>query len=162
MNIAVPPPVREPGPMRCTAVIRNYQKAWFQELRRKVIEEGQPYAIAEAVSPHEILESFDMPYVTSEWWSGIVASRRQSAYYFDNLNAAGYHDGLPRYGALALATAIAPPEHEAPWGGLPKAALIVGNLGVTPSQPPADLDAFLRGEVEKWGKAVRDANIHID
>jgi tripartite-type tricarboxylate transporter receptor subunit TctC len=38
----------------------------------------------------------------------------------------------------------------------------LGNLGVTPSQPPSDLDAFLRGEVAKWGKAVRDANIHID
>lgn len=38
----------------------------------------------------------------------------------------------------------------------------LGNLGVTPSQPLPDLDAFLRGEVAKWGKAVRDANIHID
>jgi benzoyl-CoA reductase subunit B len=129
MTIAV---VAEPGPMRCTPVIRQHQKEWFQELRRRVLEDRQPYAIAEAVSPHEIFESFDMPYVTSEWWSGIVASRRQSAYYFDHLEAAGYHDGLPRYGALALATAIAPKEHEAPWGGLPQPALVVGNLNMTP------------------------------
>jgi benzoyl-CoA reductase subunit B len=124
--------VAEQGPMRCTPIIRQHQKEWFQELRRRVLVERQPYAIAEAVSPHEILESFDMPYVTSEWWSGIVASRRQSAYYFDHLEAAGYHSGLPRYGALALATAIAPKEHEAPWGGLPQPALVVGNLNMTP------------------------------
>lgn len=33
----------------------------------------------------------------------------------------------------------------------------LGNLGVAPVVPPQDLDAFLRGERDKWGKAVRDS-----
>jgi tripartite-type tricarboxylate transporter receptor subunit TctC len=29
-------------------------------------------------------------------------------------------------------------------------------------QPPAEFGKFLRGEVERWGKVVKDANIKID
>lgn len=38
----------------------------------------------------------------------------------------------------------------------------LGNLGVTPATQPADMDAFLRGETAKWGKAVRESNAMID
>jgi tripartite-type tricarboxylate transporter receptor subunit TctC len=38
----------------------------------------------------------------------------------------------------------------------------LGNLGVTPTTPPADLDGFLRGELAKWGKAVRDSGATAD
>jgi hypothetical protein len=111
--------------MDCTPVIRRYQKEWFNNLRRRVIEGGEPYVIAPAVSAHEILESFDMPYVCSEWWSGLTAARRQSADYLDLLEEHGYHDGLPRYGALVLATALDGDNPRRPWGGLPKPAFVM-------------------------------------
>jgi benzoyl-CoA reductase subunit B len=119
-------PAKAGREMDCTPVIRDYQKIWFNNLRRRVTEGGEPYVLAPAVSPHEILESFDIPYVCNEWWSGLTAARRQSAEYFNILERRGYHDTLTRYGALALATAVATEDEILPpWGGLPKPAFVL-------------------------------------
>lgn len=119
-------PAKVEQEMNCTPLIRAYQKKWFSELRQRVVEGGEPYVLAPAVSPHEIFESFDLPYVCNEWWSGLTAARRQSAEYFNILEKRGYHDTLPRYGALALGTALATPEEiSPPWGGLPKPAFVL-------------------------------------
>jgi hypothetical protein len=118
-------PAKVSQEMACTPIIRGYQKDWFINLRRRVLEGGESYVLAPAVSPHEIFESFDIPYVCNEWWSGLTAARRQSADYFNLLEQHGYHDGLPRYGALALGTALGGDEIPAPWGGLPKPAFVL-------------------------------------
>lgn len=117
--------VRVAHDLACTPVIRAYQKRWFNDLRRRVIEDGEPYVLAPAVSAHEILESFDMLYVCNEWWSGLTAARRQSAHYFDLMESKGFHSGLPRYSALALATALEGDSLRQPWGGLPKPAFVL-------------------------------------
>jgi hypothetical protein len=111
----------------CTPIIRSAQKEWFATLREEVAA-GRPYVYTDAYCPHEILEAFDLPHVINEWWSGIVAARRQSAYYFDELEARGYHSGLERYTALGLATVLDGGKAEAPWGGLPKPAFICASL----------------------------------
>jgi benzoyl-CoA reductase subunit B len=118
-------PAKVSRDMDCTPIIRAHQKQWFADLRKRVIEGGEPYVLTAAVAPHEIFESFDIPYVCSEWWSGLTAARRQSAEYFNILEKHGYHDGLPRYGALALATALNDEDASPPWGGLPKPAFIM-------------------------------------
>lgn len=99
-------------------------KDWFAQLQARVAD-GEPYVIAPARSPHEILESFDIPYVSNEWWSGIVASRRKSGDYFDLLERAGFHSDLPRYSALTLADALQQDAPDRPWGGLPKPAFLL-------------------------------------
>lgn len=38
----------------------------------------------------------------------------------------------------------------------------LGNLGVTPAAPVADLDGFLRAEMDKWGRAVRESGATSD
>lgn len=38
----------------------------------------------------------------------------------------------------------------------------LGNLGVSPVVPPQDLEAFLRGERDKWGRAVRESGASAD
>ena len=88
-------PAKVAQEMASTPIIRRYQKEWFANLRKRVVENGEPYVLAPAVSPHEIFESFDIPYVSNEWWSGLVAARRQSAEYFNILERHGYHDGAP-------------------------------------------------------------------
>ncbi len=119
-------PAKVQQEMNCTPKIRMHQKYWFRDLRQRVTEGGEPYVLAPAVSPHEIFESFDLPYVCNEWWSGLTAARRQSAEYFNILERRGYHDTLPRYGALALATALGQEnEITPPWGGLPKPAFVL-------------------------------------
>jgi hypothetical protein len=128
MNIAVDrrgAATRAQHDLKCAAEIRAHQKGWFAGLRRRVVDEGEPYALVPAVAPHEIFEAFDMLYVCNEWWSGITAARRLSAHYFDLLNAHGYHRGLPGYAALSLATALEGDSPNQPMGGLPKPAFVL-------------------------------------
>lgn len=124
----------------CTPIIRGAQKEWFASLREEVAA-GRPYVYTDAYCPHEILEAFDLPHVINEWWSGITAARRQSAYYFDALESLGYHSGLERYTALGLATVLDEGGAEPPWGGLPKPAFICA------SAMSGRADAIARWEV---------------
>ena len=112
---------RAKNDLACTPLIRGGQKEWFANLREQVAD-GAHYVYADAMSPHEIFEAFDLPCVINEWWSGIVAARRQSAYYFDQMEAHGFHSGLERYAALGLATVLDEDNPDPPWGGLPKPA----------------------------------------
>jgi hypothetical protein len=105
--------------------LRTYQREWFAQLRAEVFEQGRPYAIGGALVPHEIFEALDLPFMTDVWYSGLVAARRQSAYYSTYLASQGYHEGLSRYGALALAVLLDEDNPDKPWGGLPKPALVV-------------------------------------
>lgn len=118
------PTTRVEKTLACSVPIRAHQKEWFANLRQRVAD-GEPYVIAPALGPHEILEAFDIPYVINEWWSGITAARRQSAYFFDLLEEHGYHRGLPSYGALALGSALEGESENQPWGGLPKPAFVL-------------------------------------
>lgn len=38
----------------------------------------------------------------------------------------------------------------------------LGNIGVTPAAPVTNIDAFLRGEMDKWGRAVRESGATSD
>ncbi len=40
--------------LACTAVATAYQKAFGAELKRRVVDHGEPFAIAQADTPHEI------------------------------------------------------------------------------------------------------------
>lgn len=111
--------------LEVTRALRAYLRQWFADLRSRVLEDGRPLVVAGANVPHEIFEALDLPCVTDVWYSGLVAARRQSAYYSDTLSRHGYHDGLNRYAALTLGVAIDDGEAEPPWGGLPPASLVV-------------------------------------
>ena len=55
--------------LACTAEATAYQKAFGQELRRRVVEEREPYAIVQADTPHELFHAMDIPIITNQWWS---------------------------------------------------------------------------------------------
>jgi benzoyl-CoA reductase subunit B len=114
--------------LESTRAAAEHQKAWFAGLRRDVFEHRRPYAIAQADMPLELFSLMDMPVVSNQWWSAVVSSRQLSGYYLDELNAMGYHDGLCRYCSLSLASTIAGDPARAPWGGLPKPALLAARL----------------------------------
>ena len=105
-----------------------HQKAWFGKLRSDVFENQLPYAIVQADMPLELFEVMDVPVVSNQWWAAMIAAKRLGPYYLDNLNAMGYHDGLCRYCSLSLASTIAGDPARAPWGGLPRPALLSARL----------------------------------
>ena len=115
--------------LEVSRTLRAYQREWFAHLREQVFEQGRPYVIGGALVPHEIFEALDLPFITDVWYSGLVAARRQSAYYSTFLANQGYHEGLSRYGALALAVLLDEDNPDKPWGGLPKPALVVTGAG---------------------------------
>jgi benzoyl-CoA reductase subunit B len=111
-----------------TAEARTHQKEWFSQLRHNVFEKRQPYAIVQADMPFELFQVMDVPVVSNQWWAAVISAKRLAPRCFDELNARGFHDGLCHYCSLPLACTLAGDSVEAPWGGLPKPALISARL----------------------------------
>ncbi len=65
------------------------QKAFGKELRRRVVEEGEPFAIVQADTPHEIFHAMDIPIITNQWWSAYISAKQLSGRYFDAHGGAG-------------------------------------------------------------------------
>ena len=134
--------------LEVTRTLRAYQREWFAQLRHEVFEQGRPYVVGGALVPHEIFEALDLPFITDVWYSGLVAARRQSAYYSNFLSAQGFHEGLSRYGALTLAVLMDEDNPDKPWGGLPKPALVVNGLGDRAADVLADFSGAVRIPLE--------------
>src|ERR1700722_3930442 len=106
----------------------EHQKAWFAQLREDVFEKQKPYAIVQADMPLELFQAMDVPVVSNQWWAAMVAAKSMAPHYLDGLNALGSLDGLCPYCSLSLASTIAGDPAQAPWGGLPKPALVSARL----------------------------------
>lgn len=121
-------PAAPAGPLASTAAAKARQKAGFAAFRDRAINAGEPYVIGPAVGPHEIFHALDVPLVTNTWYSSIVAAKRLSGHYFDLMERMGFHADLPRYLSLPMMTTLAADPGRAPWGGLPRPALIFDRL----------------------------------
>jgi benzoyl-CoA reductase/2-hydroxyglutaryl-CoA dehydratase subunit BcrC/BadD/HgdB len=77
--------------------------------------------------PLELFHAMDIPVVSNQWWAAIISARRQAPEYLDLLNARGFHAGLCRYCSLSMASTLGEPAR-APWGGLPRPALLSARL----------------------------------
>ena len=97
-------------------------------LRRNVFEKQEPYAIIQADMPFEIFQVMGMPVVSNQWWAAVISAKRLAPRCFEELASRGFHEGLCHYCSLPLACTLAGTSIEAPWGGLPKPALISARL----------------------------------
>jgi benzoyl-CoA reductase subunit B len=114
--------------MQATLAAQAYQKAGQQRFRDEVIAGGAPYVIADAVTPHEVFHTLDIPVISLPWYSAIISAKQLSPYYFGLMGQLGYHDGLPRYGSLPFMTTLDNDPERAPYGGLPKPMMILERL----------------------------------
>lgn len=114
--------------LACTADATAFQKQFGLELRRRVIDEGEPFAVVQADTPHEIFHAMDIPIVTNQWWSAYISAKQLSGRYFEELTRRGYPENSCRYCSLGLACTLANDPKTAPWGGLPKPAVLVARL----------------------------------
>ena len=111
-----------------TRAATEFQKAWFVELRRRVFEERQPYALVQADVPFELFDLLDIPAVSNQWWAALIAAKRQAPAYLDAMRADGLHEGLCRYCSLGYASTRYSHVQDAPWGGLPPPRLLCARL----------------------------------
>jgi benzoyl-CoA reductase/2-hydroxyglutaryl-CoA dehydratase subunit BcrC/BadD/HgdB len=114
--------------LQSTVAAAEGQKAWFSALRQRVFENRAPYAIAQADMPLELFQIMGVPMVSNQWWAAVVSAKQLAPYYLDRLNEAGYHEGLCRYCSLSMASTALGDPARAPWGGLPKPALLAARL----------------------------------
>jgi benzoyl-CoA reductase subunit B len=114
--------------LQSTVLAGAYQKEWFAQLRRDVFDSHRPYAILQADMPFELFEVMGLPAVSNQWWSAVIAAKRLAPKYLDAMNAMGFHDGLCRYCSLSMACTLTGSPEDAPWGGLPKPALLSARL----------------------------------
>ncbi|MBQ4507208.1 MAG: 2-hydroxyacyl-CoA dehydratase [Firmicutes bacterium] len=103
-------------------------KAWesnhFQELQEKV-KGGSPFCVCNVDEAEEIMVTFGIPCITTQWWSSQISAKKMSKQYFEALAKRGYD--MDHYYSLGLACTVANDPETAPWGGLPKPTLIVGS-----------------------------------
>jgi hypothetical protein len=130
--------------LAATPRARAKQKDWFGDFRRRVLEEGEPYVIANAVTPHEIFHAMDVPVVSTPWYSAVIAAKRLSPHYFGLMDRLGYHDRLPRYMSLPFLTTLDGDPARAPYGGLPRPAMMVERLR----------GDYAQRIFEQWAKAL--------
>ena len=114
--------------LACTADATAFQKAFGAELREQVVERGEPFAVAQADTPHEIFHAMDIPVVSNQWWSAYISAKRLSGKYFSVLDELGYPPNRCNYCSLGLACSLANDPASAPWGGLPKPTVLVARL----------------------------------
>ncbi|MBV9507803.1 MAG: 2-hydroxyacyl-CoA dehydratase [Acidobacteriia bacterium] len=114
--------------LQCTAAAIEHQKAWFAQLRRDVFENQKPYAIVQADTPLELFQTMDVPVVSNQWWAALISAKRLSPAYLDAMNTRGFHEGLCRYCSLPMASTLCGDVAPAPWGGLPRPALLSARL----------------------------------
>ena len=109
--------------MTMAAAATSYQRDWIKGLRAEITQ-GAPFAFVNADTPHEIFHFMDVPMVTNQWWSAVIAAKQQAPFYFDWMEDAGFHRHLPKYSSLPLMALLEGDAERQPWGGLPAPALL--------------------------------------
>ncbi len=90
--------------LEATVAASAFQKQWFADLRRRVFDDRQPYALLQADVPFELFDLVDIPAVSNQWWAAIVAAKRQAPKFLDAMDADGLHGDLCRYCSLGYAS----------------------------------------------------------
>lgn len=150
----------------CTLSAKAYQKAFGADLRERVVERGEPFAVAQADTPHEIFHAMDIPIVSNQWWSAYISAKRLSSRYMEVLDDLGFPSNRCSYCALGLAATLADDPATAPWGGLPKPTVLVARLTCDCIQQvfTAWADAlgteFFPMEAPAWTKTLPEWYLH--
>jgi benzoyl-CoA reductase/2-hydroxyglutaryl-CoA dehydratase subunit BcrC/BadD/HgdB len=114
--------------LSCTQAANAYQKQFGIELRKRVVEDGEPFAIVQADTPHEIFHAMDIPIITNQWWSAYISAKQLSGKYFKVMAEHGFPENSCKYCSLGFACTLANDPATAPWGGLPKPTVLVARL----------------------------------
>ena len=120
--------VRAKKLLACTDAATGYQKTFAGELRQRVVESGEPFALVQADTPHEIFHAMDIPLISNQWWSAYISAKRLSGEYFRAMDDLGYPPNRCRYCSLGLGCTLAGTPETAPWGGLPRPTIMVARL----------------------------------
>ncbi|MFC1820677.1 2-hydroxyacyl-CoA dehydratase [Thermodesulfobacteriota bacterium] len=109
--------------LRAIVALKEQQRKWWQETHER-LRQGEPFGISNADEAEDIFIAFDMPAIVIPWWSAVISAKRMSEYYGNVLAEHGYD--MNQYSSLGLGVTLDNDPEKAPWGGLPKPAVIIG------------------------------------
>jgi hypothetical protein len=139
----------------------RYQRSWFSQVQARAAA-GDPIAVVNADAPQEIFRALDIPYVVTQWWSSVVAAKQKAGAYLGHLEALGYPDTRERYTALAFGSSLDEHRDGAPWGGLPRPAIlhaVAGGDGMAKLfeawAEHTGADLYLIERSTSWGEEIR-------
>jgi hypothetical protein len=104
--------------------VRAFQRSWLDRTRERVAL-GEPFAICNGDEFEDIFNMMDIPVIVINYWNSIIAQKRMGAYYSNVLAAHGYPKSEGFF-AWGLASTLDNNPETAPWGGLPRPAIIIG------------------------------------
>ncbi|MFC1820770.1 2-hydroxyacyl-CoA dehydratase, partial [Thermodesulfobacteriota bacterium] len=110
--------------LKSIVALKEYQRNWWHETHER-LRQGEPFGISNADDAEEIFIAFDMPAIVRPWWSAVISAKRMSEYYGNVLAEHGYD--MNHYASLGLGVTLDNNPEKAPWGGLPKPAVIIGS-----------------------------------
>jgi benzoyl-CoA reductase subunit B len=73
----------------CTAEALAHQRQYAADLKRRVVEQGDPFVVAQADTPHELFHAMDIALITNQWWSAYISAKQLSGPYFKVLQQHG-------------------------------------------------------------------------
>jgi len=104
--------------------VRAFQRNWLERTRERV-KLGEPFAICNGDEFEEIFNIMDIPVIVINYWNSIIDQKQMGEYYNNILAMNGYP--IPEgFFAWGLASTLDNKPETAPWGGLPKPAIIIG------------------------------------
>lgn len=111
-----------------TQIATRYQRDFGKTLQQRVVQNREPFAIAQADTAHEIFHTMDIPVVTNQWWSAYLSAKQLSGHYLRVLQERGFPENSCRYCTLGLGCTLDADPARAPWGGLPRPTVITARL----------------------------------
>ncbi|MFC1533979.1 2-hydroxyacyl-CoA dehydratase [Thermodesulfobacteriota bacterium] len=123
MNEIKRPKSKSSKQLKAISALKEHQRKWWQETHER-LRQGEPFGICMADDAEDIFTAFDIPIIVIPWWSAVISAKRMSEYYGNVLSEHGYD--MNQYGSLGLGVTLDNDPTKAPWGGLPKPAVIVG------------------------------------
>jgi hypothetical protein len=116
-------PAKQDSPYRLKSVdaMRAYQRDWLAATRDAATR-GEPFAISTSDETEEVFSVLGIPVLVINYWNFVITSQGKAKHFEQVLEKRDYVG--PHFFGMGLATTLEP--QEAPWGGLPKPAVIIG------------------------------------
>ena len=108
--------------LKSVDAVRAYQRAWLNETR-DAAKGGKPFAISHSDESEEIFTALNIPVLVINYWNFVIVSQNKAQHYDNLLEERGFVG--PHFFGLGFASTLDP--ENAPWGGLPKPAVLMGS-----------------------------------
>jgi benzoyl-CoA reductase subunit B len=107
--------------LQVVARVRDFQRDWLERTRERALD-GEAFGICNADEFEELLGVMDIPVLVINPWNFMIVAQGKAAHFSRVLERRGYTG--PHFFALGLASTMEPAQ--APRGGLPKPAFVLG------------------------------------